>query len=232
MWMPVSKTADDVSGYWDATPAIGSANLLVGVFWSLDSRLWVFSSIGKVAFPDICFIMFCGCVSSRCAGTCPERNSGVCCEAFCPVTMWWAYVWKSLFFSLSKKSPSYTVILPRVSSILFISVCEFILQKDFIRRPSKIRKKMPLIRFQYVIVNTPFWMRIGRLHSQFHSRFYWIFYCSRYLVLESSFYWCHHIIHFTPNFTNKFFFQICAHLLLGNIFFSCVDCSVWRSSST
>ena len=44
-------------------------------------------------------------------------------------------------FSLTNKSPSSTVILSRVSSILFNSVCEFILLEAVIRRPSILPKK-------------------------------------------------------------------------------------------
>ena len=40
--------ADVVDHCWDESPAIASANLLIAVLWSLDTRLWVFSNTGKL----------------------------------------------------------------------------------------------------------------------------------------------------------------------------------------
>ena len=117
------KITDVVRCCWDAIPVIASANLLIDVLWWLDARLWLFSNIGKVVHRESCLIMFCGCVGSRCVETCPERKSEISCGALCPVTMWWVYVSRSMFFSLTSKSLSSKVIIPRVSSIDFVSLC-------------------------------------------------------------------------------------------------------------
>ena len=54
--------------------------------------------------------------------------------------MWWAYVCRSMFFSLVNKALYSTVISPRVLSILFKSVCEFTLLEAVNRRPSILPK--------------------------------------------------------------------------------------------
>ena len=72
-------------------------------------------------------------------------------------------------FSLTNKSLSSTVILPRVSLIPLESVCDCILLEAVICRP-RFSRKIPVIWFQYIIVNTPSGKCIGWLHDQFHSK--------------------------------------------------------------
>ena len=55
--------------------------------------------------------------------------------------LWWVYVCRSMFFSLTSKSPSSTVTLPRVSSILFNYVRKFILLEAVICRLSILPEK-------------------------------------------------------------------------------------------
>ena len=69
--------ADVVGRCWDAIPAIVSDNLLIEVLWLLDACLRVSSHIGNVVSRDMGLIKFCGCVGSRCAGTCPKTNSEI-----------------------------------------------------------------------------------------------------------------------------------------------------------
>ena len=79
-------------------PAIASASLAIDVIWSLVARLRVFSNIGNVVSRDSWQIMCCSCVGSRWFGTCPEKNAGVCWGGFCPVTVLWVCVCRSMFF--------------------------------------------------------------------------------------------------------------------------------------
>ena len=60
-------------------------------------------------------------------------------EAICD--LWWVCVNRSLFLSLTDKSPPPTVILPRVSLILFKPICECILLEAAICRPSILPEK-------------------------------------------------------------------------------------------
>ena len=59
----------------------------------------------------------------------------------CKNQLWWVCVCRSIFLSLTYKSPPFTVILPRVSSILFKSLCEFVLLEAVIWRPSRFPEK-------------------------------------------------------------------------------------------
>ena len=56
-------------------------------------------------------------------------------------SMWWVCVFWSIFLSLINKSPPSTIILPRVSSILLKSLCEFIPLEAVIWKPSILPEK-------------------------------------------------------------------------------------------
>ena len=119
------KNADNVWGlFGDAMPAIASVSLLIGLLESAFCICGVRQTIGKVLSGEICVAMFCGKVN-WCGsvlfrkGIRPVGNSGTkLCEAFCPVTKWWACSRRSQVGPNAGKSPTSKFSTLKFSSFL------------------------------------------------------------------------------------------------------------------
>ena len=179
-------------------------------------HLWFPIDIENVVSRDNWLIMCCGSVDSRWAGRSPGKNSGFSCGPFCPVNMWWVCRCCSKLHSSTSESRSSIVILPRVSSFLFSSVCKFILLEAVICKLS-------------ISLGNTLWSVSNRTLASPYSDYaitdfianssiriikfsFALITASFTLVFER----CHHTFLFTSHFTNNAFFK-CVHIHLWTI---------------